>query len=85
MRRHTLMFTPVTMALVMTTTACMTDPYTGQQLQMKRGEQPKRIVTVVATTGDMVLLDTNHPLAGKDLVVEVELLEIQDANSGVTC
>jgi outer membrane protein OmpA-like peptidoglycan-associated protein len=31
MRRHTLMFTPVTMALVMTTTACMTDPYTGQQ------------------------------------------------------
>ena len=31
MRRHTLMFTPVTMALVMATTACMTDPYTGQQ------------------------------------------------------
>ena len=31
MRRHTLMFTAVTMALVMATTACMTDPYTGQQ------------------------------------------------------
>lgn len=61
------------------------DPYTGQRLHMKRGEQPRRIVTVVATTGDMVLLDTNHPLAGKDLVVEVELLEIQSATSGVTC
>ena len=31
MRRHTLMFTAVTMALVLATTACMTDPYTGQQ------------------------------------------------------
>jgi len=31
MRRDTLMFTAVTMALVMATTACMTDPYTGQQ------------------------------------------------------
>jgi outer membrane protein OmpA-like peptidoglycan-associated protein len=31
MRRHTLMFTAGTMALVMATTGCMTDPYTGQQ------------------------------------------------------
>jgi peptidylprolyl isomerase len=59
------------------------DPYTGQRLQMKRGEQPTRVVTVVATTGDMVLLDTNHPLAGKDLMVEVQLLEIQSERSRV--
>jgi outer membrane protein OmpA-like peptidoglycan-associated protein len=31
MRRHTLMFTAGTIALVMETTACMTDTYTGQQ------------------------------------------------------
>ena len=61
------------------------DPYTGQQLQMKRGERPATVVTVVATTGDMVLLDTNHPLAGKELMVEVELLDIQDEASEVVC
>ena len=52
------------------------DPYTGQQLRMKREGRPAEIVRVVATTGDMVLLDTNHPLAGKEISVEVELLAI---------
>ncbi|MEX2570268.1 MAG: FKBP-type peptidyl-prolyl cis-trans isomerase [Gemmatimonadota bacterium] len=61
------------------------DPYTGQQLRMKRNELPFKIVTVVATTGDMVLLDTNHPLAGKELLMEVELLEVQEEASEVTC
>ncbi|MCL6699046.1 OmpA family protein [Sphingomonas sp. NSE70-1] len=31
MRRQTLMYTAASMALVLATTACMTDPYTGQQ------------------------------------------------------
>jgi peptidylprolyl isomerase len=61
------------------------DPYTGQQLRMKREGQPAVIVRVVATTGDMVLLDTNHPLAGKELTVEVELLDILEAHSGAAC
>lgn len=61
------------------------DPYTGQQLRMRRGKRPETLVTVVATTADMVLLDSNHPLAGKELVVEVELLEIQDTVSEVAC
>lgn len=52
------------------------DPYTGQQLRMKREGRPAEIVRVIATTGDMVLLDRNHPLAGKALSVEVELLDI---------
>ncbi|MEX2583619.1 MAG: FKBP-type peptidyl-prolyl cis-trans isomerase [Gemmatimonadota bacterium] len=61
------------------------DPYTGQQLTMKRGGGPAKLVRVVATTADMVLLDTNHPLAGQDLLVEVELLEIQEEASEVAC
>lgn len=54
------------------------DPYTGQQLTMKRGERPPVLVRVIATTGDLVLLDTNHPLAGKEVTVEVELLDIEE-------
>lgn len=59
------------------------DPYTGQQLRMKREGRPAEIVRVVATTGDMVLLDSNHPLAGKEISVEVELLAIVGRCSGV--
>jgi peptidylprolyl isomerase len=61
------------------------DPYVGQQLSMKRGSGPAKLVKVVATTGDMVLLDTNHPLAGKELIIEVELIEIQEQTSEVAC
>lgn len=59
------------------------DPYAGQQLQMKREGRPVEIVRVVATTGDMVLIDTNHPLAGKELMVEVELIDIVEERSEV--
>lgn len=61
------------------------DPYTGQQLSMKRGELPAIVVTVLATTADLVLLDTNHPLAGKELVLEVELLAIENEPSSMAC
>lgn len=61
------------------------DPYAGQELWMRRGGGPQRLVKVVETTGDMVLLDTNHPLAGKELTVEVELLDIQEQASEVAC
>lgn len=61
------------------------DPYTGQQLWMRREGRPEAIVRVVATTGDMVLLDTNHPLAGRELHVEVELVDILEAGSEIAC
>ena len=61
------------------------DPYTGQHLRMKREGRSPEIVRVVATTGDMVLLDTNHPLAGKDILAEVVLIEILEARTGVAC
>ena len=34
------------------------------------------VVTVQAIEGDEVLLDANHPLAGEDLVFDIELVEI---------
>lgn len=53
------------------------DPYTGQELVMRR-QGAEMVVRVVATTADVVLLDTNHPLAGKELNIDVELLDIVD-------
>lgn len=61
------------------------DPYAGQHLRMRREGRPPELVRVVATTGDLVLLDTNHPLAGKALTVEVELLGIVEPRSEVSC
>ncbi len=61
------------------------DPYTGLELKMRRQGQAPTVVRVLATTADTVLLDTNHPLAGKDLDVEVELLDIVEQESGAVC
>ncbi|MBZ4191135.1 MULTISPECIES: FKBP-type peptidyl-prolyl cis-trans isomerase [Niabella] len=44
----------------------MSDPQ-GQQFQ----------VTVKEITDDKIVLDANHPLAGKDLVFDLELVEIE--------
>lgn len=51
------------------------DPEIGQQLQLSQGGQ-SFVVTVTEVTGENVTLDANHPLAGKDLTFELELVEI---------
>jgi peptidylprolyl isomerase len=51
------------------------EPEVGQQLQMNQGGQVA-IVTVAEVADDAVTLDANHPLAGKDLTFELELVEI---------
>lgn len=51
----------------------------GRQLEIqpKEGSQDLPIiVTITKLTEDRVTLDANHPLAGKDLVFDIELLEI---------
>ena len=50
--------------------------------QFKAGEDPySPIVTVMAVDGDEVLLDANHPLAGVDLVFDVEVVEVRAASA----
>lgn len=52
-------------------------PEVGMQLQSGGGEgQPPMVVTVTAVTSEKVTLDANHPLAGRDLTFEIELLEL---------
>jgi peptidylprolyl isomerase len=50
-------------------------PELGQQLQMSDGENTF-VVTVVEVGDDAVLLDANHPLAGKDLTFQLRLVDI---------
>ncbi|HKK39270.1 MAG TPA: peptidylprolyl isomerase [Cryomorphaceae bacterium] len=52
------------------------NPQVGQQLasQLPSGEQI--IVTVADIADEEITIDANHPLAGKDLTFEIEVLEI---------
>lgn len=51
------------------------DIQVGSQLQV--GEQDElTLVTVIGIDDDKVTLDANHPLAGKDLQFDIELVEI---------
>ena len=51
----------------------------GQRVWMASDEDIPAPVTVVAIEDGTVVFDLNHPLAGKDLTFEVELLEVEDA------
>ena len=48
----------------------------GMQFQVQSDHGP-RSVTVTNVTGDMVTVDGNHPLAGKNLNFAVEVMEVR--------
>ena len=52
------------------------DLHVGQRLQMNPKEGQSIIVTVTNLSEQKVTLDANHPLAGKKLFFEIELVEI---------
>ncbi len=52
------------------------DPKIGQKFNLQQSDDQTIIVTVTEVTEDTVTLDANHPLAGKDLSFDIELLEI---------
>lgn len=48
----------------------------GQQLQVPQPDNKFAIVTVLSASDKEVKIDANHPLAGKNLTFDLELLEI---------
>jgi FKBP-type peptidyl-prolyl cis-trans isomerase 2 len=52
------------------------NPSVGMQLMMNNGAGQSFPVTVAEVRDDSVLLDANHPLAGQDLIFDIELVEI---------
>jgi peptidylprolyl isomerase len=51
------------------------EPQVGQRLQMQQGEQTV-VVVITGVDAEGVTLDANHPLAGRDLTFELELVEV---------
>ena len=48
----------------------------GMQLMMSDGQGNQIPVTITEVKEDSVVLDANHPLAGEDLIFDIELVEI---------
>jgi len=51
-------------------------PVIGQQLQISQDDGNMAVVSVTNITDTHVTLDANHPLAGKNLVFDIKLVEI---------
>jgi peptidylprolyl isomerase len=52
------------------------NPSLGQQLQITQEEDKPIVVTVIEIDKDKIILDANHPLAGKNLNFEIKLIEV---------
>jgi len=52
------------------------EPELGQRLQLTRPDGTAITVMITAVTEAQVTLDANHPLAGKDLIFDIMLVEI---------
>ncbi len=57
-------------------------PVIGAQLQVTQEENQNIVVSISKITETHITLDANHPLAGKDLIFEIKLLEIRSAQFG---
>jgi FKBP-type peptidyl-prolyl cis-trans isomerase 2 len=54
----------------------MGTPEVGMQLVMNDNEGNELPVVIVEVKENTIVLDGNHPLAGKDLTFEIELIEV---------
>ena len=52
-------------------------PEIGQQLEMRQEDGQIIVVTVIDVSESSVTLDANHPLVGKDLTFDIQLVEIE--------
>ncbi len=56
-------------------------PEVGMQLNMTSGDGQVIPVVITDIKDDIISLDANHPLAGEDLIFDLELVEIVHAKS----
>ena len=52
------------------------DAQIGQRLEITQENDEVVLVTVIGKTDSTLTLDANHPLAGKDLTFDIELVSI---------
>ncbi len=53
------------------------EPEVGRQVQVQVAPGQNRVATITEIEDESITLDLNHPLAGKPLTFDVELLEIK--------
>ncbi len=53
------------------------EPKVGQRIELTQEDNSNVLVTVTAVTDRTITVDANHPLAGKDLTFEIELVSVQ--------
>ncbi|HUR10026.1 MAG TPA: peptidylprolyl isomerase [Flavitalea sp.] len=58
-------------------------PEVGMQLNMTNGGGQVIPVTIVEVGEESVILDANHPLAGQDLIFDIEIMEIAGVKSRI--
>lgn len=58
------------------------EPKVGQQLQLRMQNGQEVPVVITELSDESVTIDANHPLAGKDLVFEIELIDIGENSEG---
>jgi FKBP-type peptidyl-prolyl cis-trans isomerase 2 len=54
-------------------------PEVGQRLQLRQPDGQVFGAVVTDVDGDSVTLDANHPLAGQELVFDIQLVEVSEA------
>ncbi len=52
----------------------------GSQFEIM-AQDGKRLATIITIDGNEVIVDLNHPLAGKDLIIESKIVDIRKATS----
>lgn len=52
------------------------EPQVGMQLEARQEDGRSQVLVVLEVKEEEVILDGNHPLAGKDLVFDIELMEV---------
>lgn len=53
------------------------NPEVGMQLQSNAEDGSTLLVTIVKVEDKSVVVDANHPLAGKDLIFDIEVVDIK--------
>jgi len=61
------------------------EPEIGQVLVLQNPQQGQFPATVKSVEGDDIILDLNHPLAGKKISFDIEVMEINDQPSPSAC
>lgn len=51
-------------------------PEVGQRLQIQQSTGETVSASVAAVTDESIIVDANHPLAGQDIVLDLEMVEI---------